>query len=124
MGLSGGCDAANKLVREAIRHALMRMGQTIEQDFSELIGLLNTSSPVPNTPVPEMVSHHSSFHSWATQMMSHVSTRGLRRHTQNLAGSIGKSSKIEGQSSIAENSVVMSQAPPTSATSSSRSAAA
>merc|ERR1711920_836984 len=87
--LQGGCDAANKLVREAIRHALMRMGQTIEQDFSELIGLLNTSSPVPNTPAAEDRVKDSSFHSWATQMMT-ASTRGIRRHTQNLASSIGK----------------------------------
>merc|ERR1712217_523588 len=43
--LSGGCDAANKLVREAIRHALMRMGQTIEQDFGEILGLLDTNAP-------------------------------------------------------------------------------
>merc|ERR1712217_941064 len=75
--LSGGCDAANKLVREAIRHALMRMGQTIEQDFSELIGLLNTYQPVPNTPQPEEGSKDSSFHAWATQMLT-VSTRGIR----------------------------------------------
>merc|ERR1712113_1055886 len=85
--LSGGCDAANKLVREAIRHALMRMGQTIESDFGELIGLLDTNMPVPTpmSPAAAPGGAPNSFHTWATHMLGSVGAKTRRSSRQESA---------------------------------------